>query len=157
MLLGTIMNILTKHGKIFVKIKHDQTSNKFVLLAKNGYDNIGRLEFCVEKHLDRCWLNSVKTSDDFGHRGVGTALLTAMEFVVLKMFGIRDIVGIYNPFNDYAYACYIKNGYVVDEQNSKVSKKNEASIDDYFEKIDCGYAELMKCKIDFEKLEEMQK
>ena len=162
------MKVQTKHGEINIHINHSINETFFVLNAIDEQKNhLGKLSFSIEKHLDRCWLHNIETHDECWNRGVGTALVTAMEYIALKYFNITNIVGIFCPMikdimppdeykikEDYVEKFYLSKGFKIDKY-STLYKSLDDKLKEYEQKIDMSYADKIKCKIDFDTVEDI--
>ena len=163
------MIVSTKHGDIKIKINHEAVDNSFVLRAVNKDDILmGKLVFCVERELNRCSLSRITTEELFEGQGVGSALITAMEYISLRQFRISNIVGVFSPIINqkqkksaikekerYIKDFYHKNNFNIDKY-STLSKSLDKTLKEYSNIIDISYEELQSLKIDFDALEEQQ-
>lgn len=168
------MIVSTKHGDIRIVVEHDSMSKGFYLEAKTEHGTkMGSLTFSVEKDKNQTWLNVVETENGYKHRGVGTALLTAMEFISERKFGISQIIGTFmpyektrrNPFKPvnkpkikkFTKRFYEVNGYNVNMHTSILEKPLIKKQKDYSKLVDCSYAEFMSFGIDYDAMEELQR
>ena len=168
------MIVSTKHGDIRIVVEHDSMSKSFYLEAKTEHEiKMGSLTFSVEKDKNQTWLNVVETENGYKRRGVGTALLTAMEFISERKFGISQIIGTFmpyektrrNPFKPvnkpkikkFTKRFYEVNGYNVNMHTSILEKPLIKKQKDYSKLVDCSYAEFMSFGIDYDAIEELQR
>ena len=84
--------------KINIVAKHNIDDSRFDLFAiSDDKQEMGKLCFYVEQTNNRIWLNHIETNKAFKRQGVGSALLTAMEYISLRNFKITKIDGVFNP------------------------------------------------------------
>ncbi len=85
-----------------------------ITALSNKNETMGYLTFSVKK--DYIWIYKIKVEEKFQHKGVGTGLMSALEYFAYTK-GIRKIEGKYMPENKYAEPMYNKLGYYVDKED----------------------------------------
>ena len=77
-------------------------------------EEMGFVNFSIDKSnsFRQLWLYKIKTQDEFLHQGVGSALISALEYFAYRN-GIRGIEGKYYPDNEFAEPFYDKHGYSI--------------------------------------------
>lgn len=80
--------------------------------ARNECDEImGYIIF--KAHEKYSWLYKIETYDEFQNRGVGKALLTTMEYILLSTTNCYNVEGKFYPTNSRALPFYNNNGYTI--------------------------------------------
>ena len=73
---------------------------------------VARITFIAKKQYRYIWLNKISTDEKYQHKGYGTALIYAFEYVA-KVLKFDQIEGNFYPENDYAKPFYDKHEYVI--------------------------------------------
>ena len=78
--------------------------------VNSANERLGSISFCINE--DKTWIYKIKINEEYLHQGVGTALLSIMEYIsMLKRVTIVEAK--YFPENKFARPFYEKNGYFV--------------------------------------------
>ena len=100
-------------------ITHDvqfyDKGKSFEIKCDNGEgQEMGYVNFAINKEYGsrQLWLYKIKTYDEFQHQGVGSALITALEFFAY-MRNISVVDGKFYPDNEFAAPFYEKYGYSI--------------------------------------------
>ena len=89
------------------------SDNYYEIKAFNGLkQEVARITFKTNNKNRHIWLNKISTDEKYQHKGYGTALIYAFEYVA-KVLKFDQIEGKYYPENQYAKPFYDKHEYAI--------------------------------------------
>lgn len=122
-----IVNAKNKDFNIDVYLENKNVYRAFAMSEQN--EEMGYIIF--KAHEKYSWIYRIETNDEFENQGVGSALLTTMEYILLtKVPTCYSIEGEFYPLNSHAQPFYRKHGYTIYKSNSeyyvsKILSKND--------------------------------
>lgn len=95
--------------KVFYCVNDDY----YEIKAYNGINQeVARLTFKASKKDRYIWLYKISTDEKYQHKGYGTALIYALEYVAKKL-RFDQIEGKFYPENEFAKPFYDKHDYAI--------------------------------------------
>ena len=111
-----MMIVKNKNKKYNVVATYYQVDNYYELIS---YDvsgaQMGKLTFKISNSNNRqIWLNNIEVYNEYMHKGVGSALMSAFEYIAYR-HRIEYIEGKYYPTNEHAKPFYDSLGYTIEK------------------------------------------
>lgn len=107
-----IVNAKNKDFNIDVYVENKNIYRAFAINEQK--EQMGYIIF--KAHEKHSWLYRIETYDEFQNQGVGSALLTTMEYILLTTSpACYSIEGKFYPLNSHALPFYKKHGYTIEK------------------------------------------
>lgn len=96
-----------------LKVFYNVNDDYYEIKAYNGINQeVARLTFKANKQHRYIWLNKISTDEKYQHKGYGTALIYALEYMAKKL-RFDQIEGKFYPENEFAKLFYDKHDYAI--------------------------------------------